>query len=172
MHAPREGDIVVFPPELDHRVRAFEISYVEGESVFYQLGELYVWKLKVRNFEYNGESFDTGHSGIDSYDMKNSIATVIDLTSGSGIFSVGENVVQDNWSATVVMFDDATTMLTVNAVVGLFDESMPVTGESSGAVWTVDDVVNSTSNDPIADNKLINDSGIVNFSEKNPFSGI
>ena len=46
---PRAGDVIVLPSELDKRRRAFEITYAAEESVFYQLGELYIWKLSRRD---------------------------------------------------------------------------------------------------------------------------
>lgn len=167
---PREGDVVVFPHEVDKRTRAFEISYVDGESVFYQLGELYIWKLKVRNFEYNGESFDTGVPSIDAYETTNSLATVLDLAVGTGSYVVGETVTQPFWSATVVMY--VAGMLTVTGTVGDVDPTVAIVGSTSGASWTIEDVVTTTAQDSgNADNKYIEESDIVDFSEKNPFSG-
>ena len=131
---PREGDVIVFPSTVDKRMRAFEISYVNGESVFYQLGELYIWKLTVRNFEYNGESFNTGVDSIDDYETESSIATVIDLGSGAGVYEVGETVHQPGWSAMVINHDVSTNMLTVTQVNGVFDPIEDITGDTSGAI--------------------------------------
>lgn len=170
---PREGDVIVFPSTLDKRMRAFEISYVNGESVFYQLGELYIWKLTVRNFEYNGESFNTGVDSIDDYETESSIATVIDLGSGSGDYQVGETVHQPGWSAMVINHDAIGNMLTVTQVNGEFDSLEDITGELSGAIWNVDKVVSKTAQDSApADNQYIDEAerGLIDFSEDNPFS--
>ena len=170
---PREGDVIVFPSTVDKRMRAFEISYVNGESVFYQLGELYIWKLTVRNFEYNGESFNTGVDSIDDYETESSIATIIDLGSGSGVYQVGETVYQPGWSAMVINHDVSKNMLTVTQVSGLFDSTEDITGETSGAIWNVDKVVTKTAQDSgLADNKYIDEAerGLIDFSEDNPFS--
>lgn len=64
---PREGDVLIMPVRYDKRVRAFEISYVENESVFYQLGDLPIYRLTIRNFEYSGEAFQTGIEAVDAY---------------------------------------------------------------------------------------------------------
>lgn len=169
---PREGDIIVFPSTIDKRVRAFEISYVDGESVFYQLGELYIWKLKVRNFEYNGESFNTGISDIDDYETTNSVATAINLGTGVGTYMVGEIVNQDRWEATVISHLGST--LTVISTSGTLDETYPIVGEDSLASYVVAGVSNTNAQDPGADNKYIveKERVIVDFSERNPFSGL
>lgn len=170
---PREGDVIVFPSTVDKRMRAFEISYVNGESVFYQLGELYIWKLTVRNFEYNGESFNTGVDSIDDYETESSIATVIDLGAGTGAYQVGETVHQPGWSAMVINHDVSTNMLTVTQVSGMFDSTEDITGETSGAIWNVDKVVTKTAQDSgHSDNQYIDEAerGLIDFSEDNPFS--
>ena len=74
---PREGDILAFPSTLDNRMRFFEISYVNNEDVFYQLGKLYTYKLTIKNFEYNGEQFDTGITSFDNFNPDAFIPTMV-----------------------------------------------------------------------------------------------
>ncbi len=170
---PREGDVIVFPSTVDKRMRAFEISYVNGESVFYQLGELYIWKLTVRNFEYNGESFNTGVDSIDDYETESSIATIIDLGSGAGVYEVGETAYQPGWSAMVINHDVSTNMLTVTQVNGVFDPTEDITGDTSGAIWNVDKVVTKTAQQSgHSDNQYIDEAerDLISFSKDNPFS--
>jgi len=169
---PREGDVIVFPSTIDKRMRAFEVSYVDGESVFYQLGELFVWKLKVRNFEYNGETFDTGHPVIDSYEPEYSIGTSMELEEGFDDFIPGETIRQGvTWSATVISTIDQ--IITMYAVKGTFDSTASIVGDISGSVGVVIGVTDSAAN-TTSDNKYINeeDDEIVGFSESNPFSGL
>lgn len=169
---PRAGDVIIFPSEIDKRRRAFEITYAAEESVFYQLGELYIWKLTIRNFAYNGESFNTGIPSIDEYTPTNSVATAIELGTGAGDYEIGETVSQDNWHATVIGFKDTT--LTVIATSGELDNEDVIIGQSSMATWRINDVTNTNANDIGADNKYLKDAvedGLVNFSESNPFSG-
>lgn len=170
---PREGDVIVLPSTVDKRTRAFEISYVDGESVFYQIGELYVWKLKIRNFEYNGEAFNTGVGHIDEYETENSVATTYTLGVGTGAYTVGETVVQTNWSATVVGYTNTNNVLTVISTKGLFDVTEPVVGEDSMASWTVATIDDTNAQDPGSDNSYISDmeDDLVDFSERNVFSG-
>ncbi len=75
---PNEGDLVYFP--LNRKI--FEIKHVEHESVFYQLGDLQVYDLRMELFEYSGERFSTGNPSIDG------MYTSIDITSNTAIANV------------------------------------------------------------------------------------
>lgn len=66
---PREGDLIYFP--LNKKI--FKISFVEHESIFYQVGALQVWELKCELFEYSGELFNTGIPEVDSLGGKYNI---------------------------------------------------------------------------------------------------
>ena len=170
---PREGDVIVLPSTIDKRTRAFEISYVDGESVFYQLGELYVWKLKIRNFEYNGETFNTGISVIDDYETKNSVATAIGLDVGTGTYSVGETVTSNSWSATVIgQVGDVLTVIVTSGDLLLSDD--PIVGQTSGASWTPITIEDTNAQDPGSDNAYIEtkEDTIIDFTESDPYSGL
>lgn len=52
---PSEGDLIYFP--LSNGL--FEIKYVEHQNPFYQLGRLYVYKLKVELMQYSSERIET-----------------------------------------------------------------------------------------------------------------
>jgi hypothetical protein len=58
---PREGDIIYFPIMKDY----FIVKFVEHRDVFYQLGKLYTYQLRLSKFEYNSEKFETGIPEID-----------------------------------------------------------------------------------------------------------
>tara|TARA_Y100001973_G_C5201264_1_gene337846 strand:+ start:355 stop:1005 length:651 start_codon:yes stop_codon:yes gene_type:complete len=58
---PREGDLVHWP--LTNSL--FEIKFVEHENPFYQLGNLYTYKLSCELFRYSHEDFETGDTRID-----------------------------------------------------------------------------------------------------------
>lgn len=70
---PREGDLLYFP--LNQKV--FEVKFVEHEPVFYQMGSLQMYDLKVELFEYNNQIFSTGVAVIDNiysnYSLDNSV---------------------------------------------------------------------------------------------------
>ena len=58
---PQEGDLIYFP--LGSRL--FEITFVEHEKPFYQLGKNYVYQLQCELFEYEDEVIDTSIAEID-----------------------------------------------------------------------------------------------------------
>jgi hypothetical protein len=66
---PNEGDIIYYPL----MNKFFEISFVEDQEPFFQLGNLPVYKLRVTRFEYSSERLDTGIADIDSADDKFSL---------------------------------------------------------------------------------------------------
>ncbi len=63
---PREGDIIYLPMTND----LWEIEFAEHESVFYQLGKNYIWRITVHKFVKAGEKFNTGVGAIDKIGAK------------------------------------------------------------------------------------------------------
>jgi hypothetical protein len=59
---PCEGDLLYFP--LNDGL--FEIRFVDHQNQFYQLGKLYVFKLKIELFQFNSETMETGISEVDT----------------------------------------------------------------------------------------------------------
>jgi len=59
---PNEGDIIYYPL----LNKFFEISFVEDQEPFFQLGNLPVYKLRARTWEYSSEQLNTGVTDIDS----------------------------------------------------------------------------------------------------------
>lgn len=60
---PKEGDLIYFP--LNRKV--FEVKHVEHEAIFYQMGSLQTYDLRVELFEFSNERFNTGIEEIDSW---------------------------------------------------------------------------------------------------------
>jgi hypothetical protein len=60
---PFEGDLIYFP--LNNKI--FKIMHVEHEAIFYQMGQLQMYDLRVELFEYSNERFDTGQDFIDNH---------------------------------------------------------------------------------------------------------
>jgi len=58
---PLEGDLIYFP--LNKKM--YEIKFVEHEPIFYQMGALQMYDLRVELFEYSQETFNTGLEEID-----------------------------------------------------------------------------------------------------------
>ena len=82
---PCEGDLLYFPMTGG----LFEILHVMHQQPFYQLGQLYVFKLTVELFRYSSERIDTGVDDIDSFvGLKSTDITVNPVVDDTG---VGEN---------------------------------------------------------------------------------
>lgn len=58
---PREGDLVYFAPAQ----KAFQITYVDKEAVFYQMGSVQFYDVTAELFEYSNEKFATGVPELD-----------------------------------------------------------------------------------------------------------
>lgn len=61
---PTEGDLLYFPLTGG----LFEIKFVQHQNPFYQLGNLYVFKLQVELFQYASERMSTGVKEIDAFE--------------------------------------------------------------------------------------------------------
>lgn len=175
---PREGDLIYMP--LKERPVLYEIMFVEQESPFHQLGDLYVYDLQVEQFKYSHERFTTGYEEIDSVEDLYKNPVTLQLGTGSGVFLVGENVYQGASLATatasgmVTAFDQLNKIITIKNVVGKFQSADGnVHGNDSSASWTLtsSDSQNITT-DVLADNKRLQNEAqpIIDFSEKDPFS--
>ena len=58
---PNEGDLIYIPISGSFH----EVKFVEHEQPFYQLGNMFVYKLQCETFEYSHEKFNTGVEEID-----------------------------------------------------------------------------------------------------------
>lgn len=170
---PNEGDLIYMPLSGS----MFEIKFVEHEDPFYQIGKLFVFKMRCELFEYSNEDFDTDVIEIDT--IEDQQAYIVELTmasGGSGTFTVNEDVRIDgsntvvgevvSWRADtrVLKLKDVTTTFQAN------DTIVGVVSEAEFDVSTVTDVL-TMSNDPQADNLEFenNDSNYLDLSETNPF---
>ena len=132
---PREGDIIVFPKAYDNRIRAFEIQFVDNESVFYFLGNLPTFKLTVKNFTYSGESFETGIDSLDSYSNQWSIKETHAVTNIVGSFSINETITSANWTANLLDIDNDS--ITINNVIGIIKDGDIIAGSASNATAAI-----------------------------------
>lgn len=167
---PREGDVLIMPVRYDKRVRAFEISYVENESVFYQLGDLPIYRLTIRNFEYSGESFQTGIDSVDAYQTDYTLTTTINVSGIVGVFAPGETLTSGSWSADLIQAQGPSLVMANQR--GELTSNATITGSISLATCIYDQTETSTGNDTTKnDNDVVVSEDVVDFSESNPFSG-
>lgn len=178
---PREGDIIVFPYEVDMGHRAFEITWVDDEPTFYQIGKISTYRIKVRSFEYSGEDFDTGIKEIDQYN-KYQFSQKIQLASGGkGSFQIGEIIKQGNtFEALVISTDTIEQTLVVSANISKEAQeanpqlrNFPIIGQDSGAAWFVDSMKDDAHHMTNADNDILEEKldDILVVDDINPFSG-
>lgn len=95
---PAEGDLLYYP-----RTKALlEIMFVQHESPFYQVGQLYVYKLTVEKFRYSSEKITTGITDIDTF---TSLATDSSNINVESPMSYGDNS-KFKQAASTVIFDE------------------------------------------------------------------
>ena len=178
MAKPLEGDLVFLPMSKG----LFEIKFVEHEQPFYQAGKNYSFDLTCELYQYSEEQLETGIADIDNIEREQSAAIDLLLTAGgSGSFTIDEEVYQGgNLAAatgkgTVVSWNATTRTLRVNDTSGTFAAATNITGNTSGAVWSLtsyDDQELPTT--PFADNKEFETLGdsVLDFTESNPFGDV
>ena len=64
-----EGDLIYFSKTKS----VFEIKMVEFQNPFYQLGKIYVFRLRCELFDYGSEVLDTGVTDLDAIEDSNSL---------------------------------------------------------------------------------------------------
>ena len=108
---PNEGDLIYFPLSGS----MFEIKFVEHEDPFYQVGKLFVFKLRTELFEYSQEDFDTGIGDIDLIEDEQAYTISMTMASGNGIdFIANENITfNSNVVGEVVSWNDNGDKLTI-----------------------------------------------------------
>jgi hypothetical protein len=178
MAKPLEGDLVFLPMNKG----LFEIKFVEHEQPFYQAGKNYSFDITCELYQYSEEQLETGISAIDDIEREQSAAIDLLLTAGgSGSFTIDEEVYQGGslsaatGKGVVVSWNTTTRTLRVNDTSGTFAASTNITGETSGAVWSLssyDDQALPTT--PFADNLKFETEAdsILDFSEANPFGDV
>jgi len=168
---PNEGDLIYFPLSGS----MFEIKFVEHEDPFYQVGKLFVFKLRTELFEYSQEDFDTGIGDIDLIEDEQAYTISMTMASGNGIdFIANENItLNSNVVGEVVSWNDSNDKLTIKDNTTTLAVGDVLTGVESTAEFTINsiDSVLTFENDAMADNLEFEnkDSDYLDLSEINPF---
>lgn len=170
---PNEGDLIYFPLSGS----LFEIRFVEDQDPFFQLGKMFVFKMRCSLFEYSGEDFETG-TNADLVESDNAYTIEMVMTSASGNFTIGENVTLPvNGVATtvgeVLLWEPNARRLTIKdntKTLQVNDVLTGVTSTTSRTIESITDVL-TFENDGTAQNKEFEDkdSSYLDFSEVNPF---
>ena len=103
---PVEGDLLYFP--LNGKI--FQVKFVEHEAIFYQMGTLQTYDIKLELFEYSNEILATGISEIDDIGidystdiLDNQIALEFYTTFASAESRLNANVTVDRGEVTNVV---------------------------------------------------------------------
>lgn len=168
---PNEGDLIYLP----FSGSLFEIKFVEHENPFYQVGKLFVFKLRCELFEYSGEDFDTGVDSIDIVEDQQAYSIEMTMNSGgSGTYYVNENVTLGGSTVgEVVSWIPNTRVLTIKDNTATLQIGDTIVGATNGASYTISTItdVMTFGNDGNAQNKDFEDkdNDYLDFSETNPF---
>ena len=174
---PREGDLI-YIPFLSNTGEMYEIKYVNYSEAFYVLGNKYpfFYKLELEKFKYSQETIDVGIPDVDNIVVQDAynITLVMSANNASNNYIVGESVMASGSSGTVTYWDRPSGTLKITDLLGTFSNNAVVTGNTSGATFTVSNAIDPLT-DPqereIYDNNIIETEGenYLNLSENNPF---
>ena len=166
-----EGDLIYFPLSGS----MFEIKFVEHEDPFYQVGKLFVFKLRAELFEYSQEDFDTGIGDIDQIEDEQAYSLSMTMNNGnSNDFVANENLSKSGTVvAEVVSWNQPTSNLLAKDITTTLAVGDVLIGAISGAQYTIASIDDrmTFSNDAAAQNLDFEnkDSSYLDLSEINPF---
>lgn len=97
---PAEGDLLYF----GNTKSLFEIKDVQAFDPFYQIGKLYVYKLKVELFQYSAEEISTGDAELDTIrfpfgDMVEENYAIQDESGVDLLDESGSQIISDDYHA-------------------------------------------------------------------------
>lgn len=168
---PNEGDLIYFPLSGS----MFEIRFVEDQNPFFQLGKLFVFKMRCSLFEYSGEDFDTGtNADLVEQDRAYTISMTMSKGEGdSGSYVANENVTLDSVVVgEVINFRGSNRELIIKDNITTLAQGDRLIGATSGATRTITNIIDvMTMEGSVAQNKDFEDkdNNYLDFSETNPF---
>ena len=172
---PREGDMIYMPLTKG----LFQITFVEDENPFHQLGKLYTYDLTVELIKYSKEQFKTGWPDIDNLGAARDNPMIqLALGGHTGEFLVGEIITDAaGVTAEVITWNTSANLMEVAGRTAAAGMSGLITGSNSNALGTIGStaslgITTESLNDPFGSNSAIELEGqdYINFSDKDPFS--
>ena len=167
---PNEGDLVYLPLSGS----MFEIKFVEHEDPFYQVGKLFVFKLRCELFEYSQEDFDTGIGDIDLIEDEQAYSLNMTMNNGNATDYIANETLALNGTvvAEVVSWNQPTSKLLAKDITTTLQVGDVLNG-ANGATFTISSIDDrmTFSNDAAAQNLDFEnkDSSYLDLSETNPF---
>ena len=169
---PREGDLVYLP--MSTATGLYEIKFVKEDSVFFNLGEFYIYDLQCELFVASNEDVNTGIQEVDQQGSEQEILTTINLSGGTGSFEIGEvayqgeSIIGADAKGVVVSIEG--NSLRLKDVYGTFLLDFgPVKGKNA-QYGLADDSDNTTQSTFSEQNDNFDEFSVIDFTEHNPFS--
>lgn len=175
---PKEGDLIYIPLSIADAL--YEIRFVNEDTVFYQLGEFYLFDVRCEQAAFQDENIKTGIDIIDEIgDEASELYTLkLDAPTGSGMFQYGETIYQgdsleDATAKATVVSVELNGTLKIKDLYGEFSSGNgPIVGVKSAASYSL------TEDDPLTGAiEITDDFGaknkefiVIDFTENNPFS--
>ena len=177
--APHEGDLIYFPTTS----ALFQILFVEDEAIYYQTGDIQSYDMLCEMFTYSDQSFNTGIDTIDAIERTHSYSIDFTMNTGSGNYTVGEQVYQGASLAAatvkgeVASWNATDKLLNLINMTGNFSGTSNIIGDSSSASYSItsfDAQSSAQSTAASATNKEIEEAAdaIIDFTEGNPFGSL
>ena len=172
---PREGDLIYLP--MSTATALYEIQFVKEDTVFFNLGEFYIYDLQCEQFTFSNENVKTGLDAVDSLGSRGENLLTVTLGTGTGSFSVGEIVYQGNSSlgadAKATIVEVGNGILKVKDMFGEFTfDKGPLKGNTAQyqLVVETDDAAIPNDIDAQNDTMKYDSNTVIDFTEYNPFS--
>ena len=166
---PREGDLIYL--QMSTATGLYEIKFVKEDSVFFNLGEFYIYDLQCELFSPANEDIKTGIEEVDELGSRGENHITVSLGPGEGEFEIGEaayqgeSVIGADAKGIVVAYHDS--YLVLKDVFGDFDiQYGTLKGKNAeySLLATEDEDVHE------GENKEIDENSVIYFTEHNPFS--
>ena len=176
---PKEGDLIYFP--LVSKV--FEISFVDHDEPFYQIGNLPVYKLSVKTFDYSSEEMDTGIKEIDAIETAYTLDSMGFQLALEQTTTFNQGISLEDNSGLIGLFESGSFSAYSGSspsdkIIGENEElNGAIIAENLADTWEPvyiiqeEYVVGDMSRDKTAQNELFDvlDDTILDFTESNPF---
>lgn len=182
LHArPMEGDLIYFPYPLNAMMEVKFVEHEKSQGQFYPLGKLTFYEIHCEAWTYSHEVIETGDPDVDEYAQTYAYQNDLELSTGSGTYTVGEVVYQGNDQATanaagnVISWDATNNILRLVNMRGEFAEQALVIGSESSAAYYLSAPPDTMllPADRTADNAYLNDqdNDIIDAREKHRIIG-
>ena len=176
---PHEGDLIYFPTTS----ALFQILFVEDEAIFYQTGALQTYDMLCEMFIYSDQSLNTGIDVIDAIERSHSYSIDFTMDTGSGNYTVGEQVYQGTSLAAatvkgeVASWNATDKVLNLINMTGNFSGTVNIIGDDSSASYSISsfDAQASAANTAATSTNVEIEAAadaIIDFTEGNPFGSL